>query len=345
MKKLLFLFLYVVLGTSAVMAETILDRFKAVDTFSEDFNCRFEVKNSPPLSKKAEAVFQEAKRAELSFNKKDDVTINKLYQRALSLRHWKAGYELAMRYSQGKGVGQNRHKKALTILDAMAKDNLSAGIYGLAVLSQEGRGVPRNSKLASQYMHRAAKLGSPLAQLSLGKEAYQRKDYRLAQNYYLCAALQGNKDAAYHLAEDAEIAKNYPKAAKYYQLAASLGHAKAFANLNIIFDENSEEDRGYADQLGLTECLFLKEQELIRKPWGIFPNLDIDCPIPDFSGIKLRERVPKVKIEHLKTIKSANSVEEPSPYAEKNKETNTGPQLFKGMPLQLRNFQKIRVDQ
>ena len=278
---------------------------KTMPNPNNEFTCVHEAMNSPVLTEKGVALFLEARRQETKRGRKDPALIQSLYTQSIEEGNWKAMYNVAMKLRK-----EGKSKQALEILAPMVENNIPIGIYGMAVMLKEGGGVKRDPALASQYMHRAAELGSPLAQLYLGGQAIGRYDMKLGKQYYYCAASQGNKEAAYQLAMDIRSSEeNYPKAAQMYLLAASLGHQTAFSSLRGFFSghENTLISGGFDADPELDACLAKRLYQLDADKTLTFPNLAKECPIPlhpvmgDGSEYpELEMRIPGF-LERLKT--------------------------------------------
>lgn len=249
--------------------------------------CVKEADHAPALDPELDARFKALRKRESKryLEDEDKRQITQAYEELAAAGHWKAKYNLALRYQTGTKAGADfSYEAALQLLEPMAVANIPIGIYGMALAIRDGKGVKRDITLASQYTYRAAELGSPQAQYYLGMEAYGRYDFLLAKNYLSCAAHQGNKEAAYQLAGIIRIGEqNYPKSAYYDLLAASLGHEVGFISLWAFFNDQVKDGvsrYGYTENPEFTACIREYGKQLSKDSSLTFPNLAKDCPLP-----------------------------------------------------------------
>ena len=114
--------------------------------------------------------------------------------------------------------------------------------YQLADRLNEGRGLPRDLKLAALWYERAAMQDLPLAQYKLGlvyeKGLGVEKDLAKAKNWYAKAAERGNIKAMHNLAvllaDGGDGAPDYASAKKWFQKAAENGVRDSQFNLAVL---------------------------------------------------------------------------------------------------------------
>jgi localization factor PodJL len=114
--------------------------------------------------------------------------------------------------------------------------------FEIAARFTEGRGVPQNLEEAAQWYKRAAEQGLAPAQYRLGS-LYEKgkgvaKDPRQAQTWYERAATAGNAKAMHNLAvlyaEGATGTPDFAEAARWFRKAAELGVRDSQFNLAIL---------------------------------------------------------------------------------------------------------------
>lgn len=125
---------------------------------------------------------------------------------------------------------------------AVAAGNPAAE-YEIGMRYSEGRGVPVDLELATQWFERAAAHGLAPAQYRLGslyeKGQGVKKDLNKARTLYLQAADKGNAKAIHNLAvlyaEGVDGKPDYQVAAQWFRKAASRGVADSQYNLGILY--------------------------------------------------------------------------------------------------------------
>ncbi|MGY2293249.1 tetratricopeptide repeat protein, partial [Pseudomonas sp. SDO528_S397] len=205
--------------------------------------------------------------------------------------HWKAMHNLAGLYRTGwpgqPGVEQDT-SKMLDLYERMVKLKVPLGYYNWAVVAENGRGVLKSDRMASSYMFQAAQLGSPLAQVQIGRYfafalPRDKQDDDMAERYYRCAGAQDNPDAIEKTASFYDTAKeNKPRALFYYQRAASLGSSTGFSYLSGVFKSEPEPiyNFGYQPDPKIHEFYSGLWKQLRADRNLRFPNLMKDHPLP-----------------------------------------------------------------
>lgn len=246
--------------------------------------CVKEADHAPQISDELALRFRAVRKRESSPYYKDDAekqAITKEYIQLTEDRNWKAQFNLAFRYVTSNGTKKN-YDKATILLEDLVEKNIPLGIYGMSLLLKDGKGVQQNSDLASQYMYRAAELGSPEAQYSLGMAAYSRFDELLAKQYLSCAAEQGLAVAGYEAGSIIKLGEqNYPKASYYYLLGASNGNLMAISALSTFFEGGYMGNLyGFDPNPELVECIEKYRKLAMDDPSAKFPEMLTECKIP-----------------------------------------------------------------
>jgi len=130
----------------------------------------------------------------------------------------------------------------LALRAAAANGDHSAG-YEIAARYAEGRGVPRNMDDAVRWLERGAKAGFVPAQFRLAgiheKGEGIKKDIRAAQRLYLAAAEKGHAKAMHNLAvlyaEGIDGKPDYKAASEWFRKAAGYGVTDSQYNLAILY--------------------------------------------------------------------------------------------------------------
>jgi localization factor PodJL len=131
-----------------------------------------------------------------------------------------------------------------TVIRTLAEQGNPAAQFELAVRLAEGRGVPRDPKLAAQWFEKAAAQGLAPAQYRLGslyeKGVGVERDQARARKLYLSAAEAGNARAMHNLAVMlAEVGldgkPDYAAASEWFRRAGEAGVRDSQYNLAILY--------------------------------------------------------------------------------------------------------------
>jgi TPR repeat protein len=142
-----------------------------------------------------------------------------------------------------------------TVLLQHAAEQGNAGAqYNLALLYEEGRGVPQSMGEAWRWYAKAAEQGHPEAQNNLGRLYATGQgvpaDVQRAAYWYEKAADQGNVEAENNLADAYRAGRgelcNMDKAFALYQAAAISGYAVAQHNLALMYANGNGTARNLA---------------------------------------------------------------------------------------------------
>lgn len=206
---------------------------------------------------------------------------------------WGAKALLAHFYLEGLGgtrannVLPMNKEKAVEIEREAAAHGQAWGFYDLGVAHEYGYGgVAQDKEIAWAYYLKAAKLGSPEAQLTLA-EAYQQAG-RLEQRKLMleCAYAQGNGVAAYELGFLAGMEKRPKDALRHYQDGIKFGSKDCAGVLLIVFHEKywTEYREELLEPLGLVaDPARSKRYRDITKALEINPDLrfgQLDAVLP-----------------------------------------------------------------
>lgn len=133
---------------------------------------------------------------------------------------------------------------AMNVIRTLAEQGNPAAQFEFAVRAAEGRGVPRDPKLAAQWFDKAAAQGLAPAQYRLGslyeKGVGVERDQLRARKLYLSAAQAGNARAMHNLAvmlaEGGDGGKpDYAGASEWFRKAGELGVRDSQFNLAILY--------------------------------------------------------------------------------------------------------------
>ena len=274
--------------------ESALPRFTKLDMFDPhrpSFECKHEASANPPITPEAEALFQQALAAtsfEVWPEKRDYAKAAALYEQAMKLGHWKAQFNLAGAYLQGKGVPQDIEKAIQLTEDLMRKgvpaawDNMGAYYMGGV------GGLKQDATVAYAFWQKAADMGSMAAQTYIGAKLRGDHDEppRVWANRSVgikmleCAFAQGDAQAAYELGLILNvISEDYPRALAAFHEGVKRGSEKSANYLFGAFDDgdalvNKFKDRARAERYSaLGDALY-------TNPDLRFPNLDKVLPLP-----------------------------------------------------------------
>ena len=140
------------------------------------------------------------------------------------------------------GPAASLQETAVTLKTLATRGDASAQ-YELAVRYSEGRGLVRDTKAAAQWFEKAADQGLAPAQYRLGsyyeKGIGVERDYAKARSYYQQAAENGNARAMHNLAvlfaEGNDGKPDYAAASEWFRKAADFGVRDSQYNLAILY--------------------------------------------------------------------------------------------------------------
>ena len=196
-----------------------LPRFTALpafDPYRKSFTCRHEAAVNPTPSDQAQALYEQALALdEYSLDPRyiDYGKVAELYRQAMTLGHWKAQFNLAGLYLEGKGVPVDPDE-ALRLTEDLMRQGVPAAWFNMGNYYMSGVGpLQPSATVAYAFWQRAADMGSLHAQAELGKalDAVINEPPRHYNNRPIgrqmleCAFAQGSGDAAYELGLTYEV--------------------------------------------------------------------------------------------------------------------------------------------
>lgn len=145
-----------------------------------------------------------------------------------------AEYELAMRYTEGRGVPPNL-EEAVQWLERAANHGLAPAQYRLGSLYEKGQGVKKDLEAARRLYTAAATKGNGKAMHNLAvlyaEGISGDPDYRNASQWFRKAADRGIPDSQYNLAilyaRGIGVEQNFAESYKWFALAAQQGDKDA----------------------------------------------------------------------------------------------------------------------
>ncbi|WP_295992692.1 DUF6396 domain-containing protein [Rugamonas sp.] len=183
--------------------------------------------------------------------------------KAADLGDWGARALMAHFYLHGLGVLDSNHvldaapDKSVEIVRMAAEAMQPWGLYDLGVAYEHGYGgVPYDADLAWAYYLKAARLGSPEAQMALAQAYIATGRWGDGIIMQQCAYQQGYGPAAYELALDAGTDKRYQEAMQMYQDGVKFGNFDCAGALAIVFNKGywgkgSDEEKEILRPLGI----------------------------------------------------------------------------------------------
>lgn len=263
---------------------------KAFDPHRAEFTCKYEIDVAPPITKEAEASFQEGMNVTtyaLMPNERQYTKAVELWSRAMDQGHWKAAMNLAGLYEAGLGVQQDS-EQAVLILEKLMKHGVPAAFDKMGTYHQRGIGVKSDTSRAYAFWQLAAEMGNPAAQAFLGQKLNATYDnpgqgfwgnLPLAMKLLECSFAQGNGDAAHELAASLTIDKDYKRALKIYHEGVKLGSKDCARDLSVSFRTTEPLTDHLIDRDRSTRYRELRAA-LELNPDLRLPNLDKVLPLP-----------------------------------------------------------------
>jgi len=168
-------------------------------------------------------------------------------------------------------------------LRAAAVAGDAAAAFEIATRYSEGRGVAQNNEQAARWLERAAKQGLAPAQFRLGglyeKGIGLKKDLTAARDLYIAAAEKGNGKAMHNLAvlyaEGINGPANYRDAAHWFREAADRGITDSQYNLAILYARGVGVEQNYAESYKwFLLAANAGDNEAAKKRDEVAPHLD-----------------------------------------------------------------------
>lgn len=257
------------------------------------WECAFERDHVPPVTPEADKIFQAARAMQRDTpnpTEADKIRIFQMYKQAADMGHWKAMHNLANCYLNKWGT-----KFSVTapdeIYEAMMARGIPSGYMGKALLTRRGWAVEQDPKEARRLMHKAADLGSPIAQYELGMY-YYLIEHRSSQGfaYNICATRQGYAKSAYQVGYQLSSEGNLPMALEYYYRGAALGHSISAMSVEDVFSEREggeslQTTLGFNENLEIAKAFSEYYDFLLNRPDRRIPDIFKNNPIPAHPSI------------------------------------------------------------
>ena len=217
---------------------------------------------------------------------------------AADMGDWGAKALMSYFYLNGLGMFDSnyaqrpQHERAVELMRLAAMEGQAWGYYDLGVAFEHGYGGLQNSDdKAWRLFLKAAKLGSPDAQMALAT-AYQKAG-RLDDSDLMrqCAYKQGHGEAAYELGLRAMVFDKYALGIKYFQDGTRFGHRQSAFVMGWIFSDGNVPDGKEEEARVLNGLGFFKDEIRAQRYSAInkaiennpdlkFPQLDAVLPLP-----------------------------------------------------------------
>ena len=211
------------------------------DTLKEQlaFTCVYQKDKLPELDPEADQLFLRARWMVQKNRLKEDPAVypqvERLYRIAAAWGHYRANHNLAVLLMQGKSDAPDAQDLPVDLAKELIARGIPQGYYDMALLMNNGYGVMSDKKAALQYLRKAADLGNPQAQYSVGDKLSDLTiknpvPYKIGLEMKRCAAEQGHAEAAQETGINLQGHEHYANALKYLQLAVKAGdETSAFA--------------------------------------------------------------------------------------------------------------------
>ena len=269
------------------------------------FTCTYEKDRIPPRDPEADMLFEHANWRSKKNRMKEDkavyLEVERLYRIATAWGHDKAANNLFNMILRGQSSGVDRETKPAEIARDLTERGIPHGYFLTGFLLKKGLGVQFDYDAGEQYSRKAADLGDPDAQYSIGDKLHRMGidkpvPYKVGKEMKRCAADQGHAQAAIETAinlkntaertpQPDEKTKLYADALKYFQIATKVGSSKGPSWLWKGFEGHLHGDMLYMGQA--------KDEERVARYkaiWEILEGYDylpakadeIDeiCPLP-----------------------------------------------------------------
>ncbi|MFN0262438.1 peptidoglycan-binding protein [Tepidamorphus sp. 3E244] len=195
-----------------------------------------------------------------------------------------AQFEVASRYTQGRGVGQDL-KAAADWYQRAAAQGLAPAQYRLGSLYEKGHGVTRDVAMAEMWYMRAADQGNRKAMHNLAvlnaQGAKGEADFDAAARWFRQAAEHGLRDSQFNLgilySRGLGIEADQKEAYKWFAIAASQGDGEAGTKRDETANALPPEDLAIAKRMARTwEATPLVESANFVKASGSWESAAID---------------------------------------------------------------------
>lgn len=235
---------------------------------------------------------------------------------AAEMGDWGARALMAKFYLQGLGVLETNRvlepdpEKAVAIVRTAAALDQPWGLYDLGVAHQYGYGGARQSnKLAWAYFLKAAKLGSPEAQMALASAYIDARQFDSEEKMLQCAYRQRHGEAAQLLGIDRRVVTgDYIQAMRLFQDGVEFGDKDSAVALRQLFAEGFWSHMGIKYKPGFQALGIAADAERSRRYSEIAAALELN---PDLRLTRLNEvlPLPPAKLPTWKGVAAAVEVE------------------------------------
>lgn len=236
-------------------------------------------------------------KAEWALTREENLQIFSGIREAAEMGDWGARALLARFYLQGLGVLESNQvlvpepEKAIEIVRAGAALDQSWALYELGVAYEHGYGgVPKNGRFAWAYYFKAAKRGSPEAQLALA-EAYGVTQLTEKQEMMrMCAFLQRFGRAALLLGGNRRaVLGDFNAAIKFFQNGVEFGDKESALTLSRLFSEGFWPHMGVKTKVKIKAIGIELDRERSNRYAAIAAALEIN---PDLRLRRLQSVLP-----------------------------------------------------
>lgn len=274
--------LLAVLAISACSAKDNAMNASTIDWKSLEFTCTKE--KNPPLDPEADQWYRTARNLQKQDEERFATQIVELYRKAIERNHYNAMHRLALMYVGDIGVEQDE-REAVRLVERVIAMSIPSGYYQMGVFLEQGIGVKLDKAASLTYMRKAADMGNPQAQFTIGKKLLAIEDAEIrpkilpvGEAMLECALAQDLPEAGHELGlQYAIIHNSAEKALKAFQAAAKLGYNKSLYTLKSIFQRG---EYGLEKDPQRASCYARLEVESDQDKTKKFPNLDYICPLP-----------------------------------------------------------------
>ena len=217
-------------------------------------------------------------------------------QSAANRGDWGARALMAHFYRSGLGPLDSNHVLDIDLVKSVEMVRMAVaagqawGYYDLGVAHEQGYGgATQDEQIAWAYYLKAAKLGSPEAQMALASAYLKAERHDAEEAMVMCACTQGHGPAAYQLGSYAKLRKNFAAALEYYQAGTRFGSKDSAVVLRIMFNQEDWSLRDKKDQNALRERDILPDPERKLRYDQISDALDLN---PDLKLTRLDQVLP-----------------------------------------------------
>ncbi len=207
------------------------------------FTCAHEKDVIPPRDPEADQLYVHAHwlRRKSLHNEDPSVyrQVERLIRIATAYGHDKANLELRQMISRGQARSPDALKEILDITEDLVDRGIPGSYYDMGRHLDYGCGVEKDPDLALKYYRKAADLGNPEAQYTVGDWMTRVRNqtvWKVGLQMYRCAAEQGHGDAAWSLGSKFQLDSLYPESLQAYQLGAREGSTLAALELQQGFN-------------------------------------------------------------------------------------------------------------